>query len=296
MEQLLPDRLKELWQLVDRGVMTAEAFDAEQAHQLDDCRAVWAEALRLEGHHDLAESLLAELAEYVGCRDLDEVERRCREAVAELKREWDHGVSRDSRTSVERFYDQTQVTLYELTWWHTLIDDPSPLAYVLALEFARRHGCRRYLDFGAGVGSGAILFARHGFDVAVADISTPLRDFCRWRLARRGLTATEFDVKTTPLPTECFDMITAMDVFEHLVDPVGTAHHLWDALRPGGFLFARFGCEPDETHPMHIVEDLEPTLARLRELGGTEVWRDEWLWGHQVFRKPPVSPSGPSTP
>ena len=61
MEQLLPDRLKALWQLVDRGVMTAEAFRAEQAQRLDDCRAVWAEALRLEGHHDLQESLLTEL-------------------------------------------------------------------------------------------------------------------------------------------------------------------------------------------------------------------------------------------
>lgn len=292
MEQLLPDRLKALWQLVDRGVMTAEALRAEQAQRLDDCRAVWAEALRLEGHHDLQESLLTELGDYVGCHDLDQVERRCRDAVAALKREWDEGVNRGSRASIERFYDQTQATLYELMWWHTLIDDASPLAYVLALEYAGRHGCRRYLDFGSGVGSGAILFSRHGLDVAVADISTPLRDFCRWRLARRRLKATEFDVKTTSVPRERFDMITAMDVFEHLVDPVETAHQLWDALRPGGFLFARFGCEPDEDHPMHIVEDVEPTLARLRELGGIEVWRDEWLWGHQVFQKPRAAPPG----
>lgn len=45
-----------------------------------------------------------------------------------------------------------------------------------------------------------------------------------------------------------------MDVFEHLVDPVGTVHQLWDALQPGGFLFARFGCESDEDHPTGVPE------------------------------------------
>jgi SAM-dependent methyltransferase len=285
MDPLLPDRLKALWRRVERGELTHDAFTAQQAQLLDECRRVWADALRLEGYQDLGESLLAELGAYLGGPDVAEIERRCRSAVADLKREWDTRVRPDSRASIERFYDESHTPLYELTWWHTLVDDPSPLAYVLALDHARRHGCRRYLDFGAGVGSGAILFARHGLEVAVADISSPLRAFVRWRLERRGLRAEEFDLRTATLPRERFDMITAMDVFEHLADPVETVHRLWDALRLGGLLFARFGCEPDETHPMHIVDDFEPTLARLRELGGVELWRDDWLWGHQLFGK-----------
>lgn len=295
MEQLLPDQLKALWQFVDRGEMSLEAFEAQQARMLGLCRGVWADALRLEGYDDLLESLLAELGQYVGCDDREQIANRCRGAVADLKRHWEDRVDRHRRASVEQFYDESQATIYELMWWHTLSDDLSPLAYVVALEYAKRHRCQSCLDFGAGVGSGVILFARHGFDVAAADIASPLRNFCRWRLARRGLAATEFALQSGRLPRERFDMITAMDVFEHLADPVETVEHLWDALRPGGFLFARFGCEPDEDHPMHIVEDFEPTLARLRQLGGIEVWRDEWLWGHQVFRKTPVSrPDGGS--
>lgn len=293
MDLLLPDRLKELWRRVERAGMTREAFAAEQTRLLDACRAVWIDALRLGTHETLEESLVAELGAYVGCDDLDEVRARCRRAVADLKREWEDGEARADRPdAVARFYDRSAVTLYELTWWHTLTDDLSPLSYVLALQFATRHDGRAYLDFGAGVGSGAILFARHGFDVTVADIASPLRTYTRWRLGRRGLKADERDLRTTSLPRERFDFITAMDVFEHLVDPVGTAEHIWDALRPGGFLYGRFGCEPDDSHPMHIVEDFEPTLARLRELGGVEVWRDEWLWGHQVFRKPPAPGAG----
>jgi SAM-dependent methyltransferase len=102
-----------------------------------------------------------------------------------------------------------------------------------------------------------------------------------------GCPADYVDVKTSRLPSEGFDIITAMGVFEHLVDPVETVERLWRALRRGGFLFERFGTEADADHPMHIVADFEPTFTRIRSLGGVEVWRDRWLWGHQVFRKSP---------
>jgi len=175
--------------------------------------------------------------------------------------------------------------MYELIWWHSLRDDASPLAYVTALHLAQQRGCRRYLDFGAGVGSGGILFAHHGFDVTLADISSTLLQFTSWRLGRRNLHATYIDLKTSSLTRDAFDFVTAMDVFEHLVDPVSTVEQLSGALKPGGFLFARIAAEPDVDRPQHIVHDFEPTFARLRSLGFTEVWRDAWLWGHQVFQK-----------
>jgi hypothetical protein len=76
-----------------------------------------------------------------------------------------------------------------------------------------------------------------------------------------------------------------MDVFEHLVDPVGTVEQLGEALRPGGVLFARIAAEPDPDRPQHIVQDFGPTFDRLRSLGFTEMCRDTWLWGRQAFEK-----------
>jgi len=157
----------------------------------------------------------------MSCADPAEIEARCARAVAVLKGEWQAKVIPGSRDSIERFYDESQSTIYELMWWHTLTEDASPLSYVTALHFARRHGGRRYLDFGAGVGSGSILFARHGFDVTLADISSTLLRFSAWRLDQRRLPATYVDLKTAELPAGAFDLVTAMDVFEHLVDPVG---------------------------------------------------------------------------
>jgi mycofactocin glycosyltransferase len=277
--------LKDFWQAVVRKEHTAEEYTNAYDRSLAEYRQMWERALILDGHHDLQESLLAELGRYTQCTDVTEVQRRCEQAVASLKREWEGTVQSADRQSIERFYDESQAMLYELTGWHTLSDDVSPLAYVLALRFAQQHGCRSYLDFGSGVGSGGILFARHGLAATLADISASLLRFSAWRLGMRKLSAQYIDLKVSKLPNQGFDVITAMDVFEHLSDPVEAVENLWKALKPGGFLYARISAEPDEARPQHIVEDFAPTFERMQALGFVEVWRDEWLWGHQVFQK-----------
>jgi len=281
---LLPDQLKALWGRVERQELSQAEFGREQDRLLAGYRDIWRDALCLERHQDLPESLLAELAAYMQ-EDVGEIKRRCLRALATLKGEWEGTVVPGDKRSVEQYYDASQTLLYELTWWHTLSEDSSPLAYVTALQFAKQHGCQSYLDFGAGVGSAGILFAHHGFGVTLADISSPLLRFSEWRLGRRGLPARFVDLRAGRLPRDAFDVVTAMDVFEHLVDPVATLDQLWEALRSGGFLFARLAADIDEDRPQHIVQDFEPTFARLGTLGFTEVWQDDWLWGHRVFRK-----------
>jgi cyclopropane fatty-acyl-phospholipid synthase-like methyltransferase len=171
-------------------------------------------------------------------------------------------------------------------WWHTLGEDETPLAYVAALKFAAAHDVRHILDFGSGVGSGGLLYASSGLDVTLADISSVMLEFCAWRFQLRGLSARFIDVKTARLPGSAFDLITAMDVFEHLAEPLAVVDALSAALKPGGYIFGRFASADDPERPMHIVQDFTPVFARLQEKGFTEIWRDDWLWGHQVFRKP----------
>ena len=285
MEELLPNQLKAFWQTVLQHQHTAEDYTREYERSLADYRRTWEQALILEGQRDLQESLVAELGRYTDCDDVAEIQRRCEQAVASVKHEWQEKVQAVDRPSIERFYDESQAMLYELMWWHTLGFDLSPLAYLLALHFAQQRGCQRYLDFGAGVGSGGILFARHGLQVTLADISSSLLRFSAWRLGLRQLPAQYIDLKVSELPSDAFDVITAMDVFEHLSDPVEAVEKLWKALRPGGFLYGRIAAEPDEDRPQHIVQDFGPTFEHMQKLGLVEVWRDDWLWGHQVFQK-----------
>jgi SAM-dependent methyltransferase len=285
MEKLLPEHLKDFWQSVEHHEHSRENYTREYDRALAEYRQTWERALILPAHEELGASLLSELGIYTQCSDLAEVRRRCEQAVANLKREWENKVHSENRQSIEQFYDESQAMLHELMWWHTLGDDLSPLAYVLALRFAQRHGCKSYLDFGSGVGAGALLFAAHGLQTSLADISSALLRFSNWRLGLRKLPAQYLDLKRCRLPSECFDFITAMDVFEHLSDPVEAVEQLWNALKRGGFLYARISAEEDENRPQHIVHDFEPTFERMRTLRFVEVWRDDWLWGHQVFQK-----------
>jgi 2-polyprenyl-3-methyl-5-hydroxy-6-metoxy-1,4-benzoquinol methylase len=281
---LLPDQLMESWDEVTTGRRTEKDFAREQQRWLDDYRSRWFHALLRDSEADLRTGLHREIAAYYDISDLAEVERRCRNAVLDLKREWRENVNSGQRSSIDYFYESPTI-VYELMEWHSLTDDTGPLAYVLALDIANAHRVRSCLDFGSGVGSGAILFIHAGFDVSLADISATLLNFALWRIGWRGLQAHFIDLKHTALPTGEFDMILAMDVFEHLSDPKETVDHLWQALKPGGLLFARIHAESDPDRPQHIVTDFGPTFERIRELGLVEQWVDKWLWGHRLFQK-----------
>lgn len=281
---LLSTRLKALWNEEGRA-LDNDACYARQQEWIAEYAALWAEALRLPDEKNLKISLCRELGHLENCPDIAEVERRCRKAMLQMKKDWEQTVSDGDADSVVEYYDSSVHYAYELMWWHTLEEDQSPLAYVGALHLAVQSGCSSALDFGAGVGAGALLFSRHGLKVALADISSTLLDFARRRLVARRVDATFIDLKTDPLPADAYDFITAMDVFEHIAEPEKTVDVLAAALRPGGILFGRFSAEPDDDRPSHIAKDFSATFQRLADLGFEPFWQDDWLWGHQAFRK-----------
>jgi len=285
-EKPLATELRELWARVDTQEITSDAAMAMQEDLLNGYRQIWIEALLLDGENDLTHSTLAEIGMRRNTKDLNFVRQSCETAVESLKHSWNEKVNLVDKSHVENFYDKTESFIDELMWWHTLNEDDTPLAYVAALKFAAAHNVREILDFGSGVGSGGLLYAKHGFAVTLADISSALLDFCAWRFRQRGLTARFVDLKAEAIPKQSFDFITAMDVFEHLTDPVGAVDMLADVLKPGGYIFGRFASDIDPDRPMHIVQDFRPVFARFEDKGFREVWKDDWLWGHQVFRKP----------
>lgn len=283
--ELLPDKLVRLWADVADGRLGSDEFHREQDIFIGQYREEWKQALLTAGKEDLRESILFEISSYFGDQDLDETRALCRDAVAHISGEWRDKVGSIDAETVASFYDQSRSMIHELMWWHTLVDDTSPLAYVVALKFAEMNGCGSYLDFGSGVGSGALLFARNGFSATLADISSTALAFSSWRFQKRGVRAGHIDLKSEKLPPLAFDFITAMDVFEHLVDPVGAVRELHAALKARGYLFGRFHAEPDADRPHHIVLDFEPTFKELDKLGFVKVWQDRWLWGHEVYQK-----------
>lgn len=60
------------------------------------------------------------------------------------------------------------------------------------------------------------------------------------------------DVLTTPLPKDKYDLITCLDVLEHLVNPTEIIKKLTDSLKTGGLLVLAAPWEVDD--PAHIPE------------------------------------------
>jgi 2-polyprenyl-3-methyl-5-hydroxy-6-metoxy-1,4-benzoquinol methylase len=283
-----PEKVLAAWREVEAGRLSREAFHAAEAEVLAGYRRDWTEAVAGSADGDLATAILREIGAWRKEPDLAEVRRRCERALARLKDKWNDVVGAEVRSEqVVAYYDTADDLIEELMWWHALGDDTSPLAYAVALDLARANGLRHLLDFGSGVGISGVLFARQCETITLADVSSTLLEFCRWRLERRAIPATFLDLKTARLPEARFDLVTAMDVFEHLEDPARAISDLDRALKPGGYVFGRFAADPeDDDRPQHIVHDFQPVFARLEELGYREAWKDRWFWGHQAFRKP----------
>ncbi|MBS1791062.1 MAG: class I SAM-dependent methyltransferase [Acidobacteria bacterium] len=228
----------------------------------------WREALLLPGETDLIESGLRELAEYFGI-SRDEARRRCESALADSKREWESDWRRTPE-EVKNFYRTSQSYIFEHVWWHAT-DLTTNADNVELLRFALRLGATRYLDFGSGVGANAILFARNGFNVTLADVSPPMLEFARWRLQRRGIEAALIDLNQRKLTDEHFDFVTAVDVFEHLPRPSIELRQLHRAMRKGGTLVFNCRTGEDNDRPMHVLKNDRPVWQTVRACGFRQI-------------------------
>ncbi|MEO6723930.1 MAG: methyltransferase domain-containing protein [Blastocatellia bacterium] len=229
-----------------------------------DKAAAWRKALLLPGETDMVESGLRELAEYFGI-SREAARQQCLDALAESKREWE-AAPRRSLEQIKDFYRSTRSYIFEHVWWHAT-DIETNSANVEILRCAISRGARDYLDFGSGVGANAILFAHHGFQVTLADISTPMLEFAHWRLQQRGMAVTLIDLNQQALPSRQFDFVTAVDVLEHLPRPKDELKQISLAMKEGGALTFNCRAGEDDERPMHVLKTANPVRQALRACG-----------------------------
>jgi SAM-dependent methyltransferase len=139
------------------------------------------------------------------------------------------------------------------------------------------------LDLGCGTGSLSLLAAEQGHRVTGVDLSPPMIDLARAKLAGRDAVYHLGDAAAPPVGEERFDTVLVRHVLWALPDPARALRHWRDLLRPGGRLVLVEGVW-GTVAPVGIPADrLTALLAPLTEHARVErLSKDAGLWGRAV--------------
>ena len=132
----------------------------------------------------------------------------------------------------------------------------------------------RILDVGCGTGANLLMLSQYG-DAEGVDVSEDALAFCR----ERGLDKVRLGAaEELPYEDGTFDLVTALDVVEHLDDDLAGLREMRRVLRPGGrvllfvptFMFL-WGLQDDVSN--HRRRYRLPQLQRVLEQAGFEIER-----------------------
>lgn len=139
------------------------------------------------------------------------------------------------------------------------------------------------LDLGCGTGSLSLLAAEQGHRVTGVDLSPPMVDLARAKLAGRDAVFLFGDAAAPPVGEQRFDVVLVRHVLWALPDPGRALRHWRELLRPGGRLVLIEGVW-GSVGPVGISADrltalLAPLVSSVRV---DSLSADALLWGKDV--------------
>ena len=158
-------------------------------------------------------------------------------------------------------------------WWYT---GRRKILASFVEDICRRVTDRRprILDVGCGTGANLLMLSKYG-DAEGVDVSEDALAFCR----ERGLENVKLGAaEQLPYDDDTFDLVTALDVVEHLDDDLAGLREMRRVLRPGGrvllfvptFMFL-WGLQDDVSN--HRRRYRMPELGRVLKQAGFEIER-----------------------
>ncbi|MGH6953185.1 MAG: class I SAM-dependent methyltransferase [Alphaproteobacteria bacterium] len=104
----------------------------------------------------------------------------------------------------------------------------------------------------------------------LVDLPSPMLEFARWRFRGFPHVETKEPGLGADLPLRrSYDVITCMDVLEHVINPVEVVKHLSEHLKPGGTLHVNFIHAPGGENLAESARQRAETIAYLNSaLGG----------------------------
>jgi 2-polyprenyl-3-methyl-5-hydroxy-6-metoxy-1,4-benzoquinol methylase len=256
---------------------------ARRLAQESPAMKAFADTMRPPSGGTVRDGVIGDLAEFYHV-PAEQVVHRCLHWEDESLDEW-RAAGGDAPGGLAEFYNSVVSWSFDLLWYSYLqtVGFAAPNHVVVADWLPEPAAGARLLDFGSGVGVTAQLFATLGYEVTLADISTSLLDFARWRLERRGVKA-EYLQLPADLPPASYDVITALDTLAHVPDAEQTASELYAATRPGGLLVTNFDTRRrSERNAWHLYDDDLPLRWAIERAGFVQLAHiDGDLWVYQA--------------
>lgn len=106
-------------------------------------------------------------------------------------------------------------------------------------EFFPIHSDATVVNLGCGVGPQAVVYKNHCKRMVGVDLNAERLEASKVLLKERDVTGYDTvcaPVETTGLPSDSFDTALAIDIIEHLSDPIGILKEAHRLLKPGGEL------------------------------------------------------------
>src|ERR1043166_7165424 len=139
---------------------------------------------------------------------------------------------RASRKGTKQMHDQLYQDIYASDLTHWWFRARRRIVASLLRRFAPPARRLRTADIGCGMGGSFDMLAEFGWVVG-AEMSPMALSYCRSRTDKPLLAAA---LPRLPFHDASFDIVTVLDVIEHIDDDHGAVRELWRICKPGGLL------------------------------------------------------------
>ena len=185
-------------------------------------------------------SLLEDAAEFLDIPEallLEKLGQDCAKLVADEWNQW--------KGSSEEFYKQNESQLMDLIKFNL-----SDFYWTDRINPLKNERDKNILDIGCGIGTAALYLASNRNKVTGYEVNPKLLEFAKARQEKFGFSNVFF---TDSLQSRYrFDLVVAIDVFEHIEDLHGFLLTLSDGMKSGAKLYHADVFETNEAYPMHF--------------------------------------------
>jgi 2-polyprenyl-3-methyl-5-hydroxy-6-metoxy-1,4-benzoquinol methylase len=193
-----------------------------------------------------------------------------------------------SQSERNQWYQETSQYLFNLIWFEFVKETQAPIHQGLS-NICRERGYKKILDFG-GATAGTLRFIlknNTGIQPFYYDLPGVLKKFAQFRNEKEQLGLNFIDNEDLINVQAPFDFIIALDVLEHIENPMKYAAWLISMVRPGGmaYISAPFLAAGEKyPYPMHLEQNIKYAATfdgYMKSLGLEK--KSENLWYKTAF-------------